>query len=410
MPVPQAQLVDVDTRATHALSQGDVARLLAAIHRLSTARDVAAVMEVVRTSARELTGADGVTFVLREGNLVHYAEENAVGPLWKGRRFPAEMCISGWAIAHRQTVVIEDIYADPRIPHDAYGPTFVRSLAMTPVRVADPLGAIGAYWASHHRATEREVWVLEALAATAGVALENAYLAARLHEAIGDRDDFLAMVSHELKAPLTPAFAAVQLVKTLVAGGEPSADVLAPYVDMAETALGRLSRLVSDLLEVAQLPRGGLTLQRAPVDLAELVDEVLAVQLATTPDCGVDVAVDVRHPVRGHWDRVRLRRVLSHLLGNALKFGAGSPVRVALEVVDDEAVLVVADQGPGIRAEDQERIFERFVRAASAATTSGFGLGLWLVREIVEAHGGRIGLTSVEGAGSTFRVTLPLGN
>ena len=124
--------------------------------RLSSCRTLDEIVQVLRDAARTLAGSDGITIVLRDGNQCFYAEENAVGPLWKGRRFPLSTCISGWCMLHEQQVVIEDIYADARIPHDAYRPTFVKSLAMTPIRKHDPIGAIGAYWATHHTATPEE--------------------------------------------------------------------------------------------------------------------------------------------------------------------------------------------------------------------------------------------------------------
>src|SRR5881227_3603981 len=119
-----------------------MADLLEVIQRLSQARDLATVQEIVRAAARRLTGADGATFVLRDGDRCHYADEDAIEPLWKGQRFPMEVCISGWAMLNRQSAVIEDIYADSRIPHDAYRPTFVKSLVMVPIRTLDPVGAI----------------------------------------------------------------------------------------------------------------------------------------------------------------------------------------------------------------------------------------------------------------------------
>jgi len=123
----------------------------------------------IRQQARRLTGADGVTFVLREGEFCHYLEEDAVEPLWKGRRFPLETCISGWCMLHKQIAVIPDIYVDSRIPFGVYRPTFVRSLVMVPVRVDDPLAAIGTYWAKQHQPDAQTVALIEALArATAG--------------------------------------------------------------------------------------------------------------------------------------------------------------------------------------------------------------------------------------------------
>jgi putative two-component system response regulator len=147
--------------------------LIRAIQRLSLARTVADVQEIVRTSARRLTGADGATFVLRDEDRCYYADEDAISPLWKGQRFPLHVCISGWSMINRQAVVIEDIYADARIPHDAYRPTFVKSLAMVPIRTLDPVGAIGNYWARHYKPTTHEIGLLQALADSTAVAMEN---------------------------------------------------------------------------------------------------------------------------------------------------------------------------------------------------------------------------------------------
>jgi putative nucleotidyltransferase with HDIG domain len=152
---------------------GNVGELVGVIQRLSLARSVAEIQAIVRTAARQLTGADGATFVLRDGAYCYYADEDAIAPLWKGQRFPLSTCISGWAMLNRRPAVIEDIYSDDRVPHDAYRPTFVKSLAMIPIRQADPLGAIGNYWATRHQPTDEEVELLQALADSTAVALEN---------------------------------------------------------------------------------------------------------------------------------------------------------------------------------------------------------------------------------------------
>ena len=154
--------------------------LIGAVQELSMAPTLADVQRVVRTAARRLVGADGATFVLRDTDKCFYADEDAIGPLWKGKRFPLETCISGWAMLNRQHVVIEDIYADDRIPHAAYRPTFVHSLLMVPIRTMDPIGAIGMYWAGQHRATEQEVGLARALADSTAVALEHVRMAEEL--------------------------------------------------------------------------------------------------------------------------------------------------------------------------------------------------------------------------------------
>lgn len=166
------------------LSHHEQAReLVEAIQLLSLASSVSEIQVIVRTAARRLTGADGATFVLREGPHCYYADEDAISPLWKGQRFPLQACISGWAMLNKHSTVIEDIYADERIPHDAYRPTFVKSLAMVPIRQLDPVGAIGNYWATHHHATDEEVEILQALADSTAVALEKVRIYSELEQA-----------------------------------------------------------------------------------------------------------------------------------------------------------------------------------------------------------------------------------
>lgn len=151
-------------------TSADVANLILS---LSMARGIDEVMAVVRQDLRGLIGADGVTFVLRDHDKCFYAEEDAISPLWRGQRFPLETCISGWAMLNRRMAVIEDIYSDDRIPHAAYRPTFVKSLVMTPVRQDDPVAAIGAYWAHHHRPDDAQLRLLQTVANGAAVAMTN---------------------------------------------------------------------------------------------------------------------------------------------------------------------------------------------------------------------------------------------
>src|SRR6185436_7915957 len=151
--VPQRKGDAVFERQFLAKLPPTAARLLRVAHDLTFARDLATVVVTARKAARELTGADGVTIVLRSGNECYYADEDAIAPLWKGRRFPLEACVSGWVMTQNLPAVIADIYGDSRIPHEAYRSTFVKSLAMVPVRAPEPIAAIGAYWADHHEAT-----------------------------------------------------------------------------------------------------------------------------------------------------------------------------------------------------------------------------------------------------------------
>ena len=145
--------------------------LVEMIEDLSSARTVEQVAAVVRSTARRITGADGVAFVVRDEQQCYYLDEDAIGPLWKGSRFPLTACISGWTMLNRQTAVIPDVYQDPRIPHDVYRPTFVKSLVMTPVRPQDPIAAIGAYWSKVREPTADEIAKLQVMARATAAAL-----------------------------------------------------------------------------------------------------------------------------------------------------------------------------------------------------------------------------------------------
>ena len=130
------------------------------------------VIETVRETARSICKADGITFVLREGELCHYVEEDAIGPLWKGQKFPLSACISGWAMLNAKTAVIEDVFTDPRIPYDAYLPTFVKSLIMTPVGEKH-VAAMGAYWKDARSFSDEEVAMVQNFATMVGETLSR---------------------------------------------------------------------------------------------------------------------------------------------------------------------------------------------------------------------------------------------
>lgn len=199
--------------------------LVETIEALSSARTVEDVADVVRGRARRISGADGVAFVRRDGDLCHYLDEDAIAPLWKGRRFPMSRCISGWAMSRGETAVIPDIYVDDRIPHDAYRPTFVKSLVMTPVRPADPIAAIGAYWAERRQPTPDEVTALSVLARATATALENVELLGSLRGSLEHRERLIAELDHRVKNTLAATLAIAN--QTLVSSPAPEAFVRA---------------------------------------------------------------------------------------------------------------------------------------------------------------------------------------
>jgi GAF domain-containing protein len=187
------------------------ALLIDAIETLAGAGAIDDVVATLRATARRLIGADGIAVILREDEQCWYVEEDAMGPLWKGHRFPLASCISGWAMVHRQTVNIPDVRDDPRIPQELYRDTFVRGLLMVPVRSADPIGAIGAYWSDCYRATKEQVATLERLARATATAMENIRLVAALSKALADAE----LARDELRHRVKNAFTAAQALATL---------------------------------------------------------------------------------------------------------------------------------------------------------------------------------------------------
>jgi GAF domain-containing protein len=145
----------------------------AAQDRLLSARTFDEVIGIVRSTARSVCSADGVTFIMRDGGNCHYIEEDSIGPLWKGEKFPIETCISGWCMRNRKSAIVEDIFADPRIPHDLYRKTFVKSLVMVPVGAGESMAAMGAYWRDKRAFSERDVEAVETLGGSVSEALKR---------------------------------------------------------------------------------------------------------------------------------------------------------------------------------------------------------------------------------------------
>jgi signal transduction histidine kinase len=240
---------------------------------------------------------------------------------------------------------------------------------------------------------------------------ERAALLREAQAAVRIREDFLGVASHELKTPLTPLSLKLQaLARDLEA--QPDSDFTSRARSSVATCrkqVHKLSELIGDLLDVARIMGGRFALHLEELELGALVREVAARHEALAERSGSSLHLALGEgPVHGRWDRLRLEQVVTNLVDNALKYGAGRPVHVTLVQEGERAVLTVKDEGIGIPPGDTRRIFERFERAVSERHYGGLGLGLYITRTIVEGLGGHIGVVSAPGEGAAFRVELPL--
>jgi signal transduction histidine kinase len=392
-----------------------VARLLFAITELSHAHDLDTVMRIVRTAARELTGADGATFVLREDDSCHYADEDAIEPLWKGRKFPMSACISGWAMLNGQAAVIEDIYVDSRIPADAYRPTFVKSLVMVPIRVAAPIGAIGTYWAKQYRPKPDEVMLLQALADSTSIAIENVQLVQSLEQRVKQRtaelesankelEAFSYAVSHDLRAPLR-AIDGFSAALEERAGDQLGSEALS-YLKRVRGGVNQMRLLIEDLLRLSQTTRTPLRL--APLDITALVHMIIEQRAGTYADR--KITFEVEDGMRARFaDPGLTRSLLENLIDNALKFTGKrehAVIGVSAGNVDGATVFCVRDNGAGFDASNKHRLFGAFQRFHSANEFEGTGIGLATAQRIVNRHGGRIWAEAEVNQGAKFFFTL----
>jgi PAS domain S-box-containing protein len=229
---------------------------------------------------------------------------------------------------------------------------------------------------------------------------------ARAEEAVRLRDEFLSIASHELKTPLTALM--IQLHMLRETGAALDAKTL-KKVERAARSTDQLNRLIDALLDVSRLATGRLSLDRRRLDLAESLHQLVDTLQGAAAKAGSQLTFESDGPVVGCWDQMRVQQVVTNLISNSLKYGAGKPIVVSLIQLGGEAVIQVRDYGPGIRDDDMPRIFDRFERAAPSRHYGGLGLGLYISRQIATAHGGSISAQNdPDDGGARFTIRLPL--
>lgn len=389
-------------------------RLVTAVQELSLARDLKTIMAIIRRAARELTGSDGATFVIREGDLCHYVDEDAISPLWKGQKFPLTTCISGWVMLQGKPAVIEDIYLDPRIPIDAYRPTFVRSLAMIPIRPDAPIGAIGNYWAKKHKSSSEEIELLQALANTASVAMENVRIYNELDTRVKKRtteleaanhhlESFSYAVSHDLSAPLRAIRAYSHMA---LDSASPQLDVTTKrYLETIHSSGERMATLIEDILRLSQFSKQPL--DTTTVNLSALATEIVTRLATESPNRKYQLIVEPH--LIAEADHGLTKVALENLLANAWKYTSKSEkavIEFGATQQNGTPVFYLRDNGAGFDMRYAKKLFEPFHRMHSDEQYRGHGIGLATVQRIVHRHNGKIWADAEPNKGATFYFTL----
>lgn len=388
--------------------------------------DLRAVLDVVGKRVSGVIGEGCVIQLLSEEGAwleavaLHHQQPQARALLAEGvhakRQRPGEG-LHGEVVATGRATLLPEVEAawlrsTGRLPEylpyvERFGP---QSLLVVPLAVQGRVsGTLGVMRAVAERPyTEEDRKLLESLAERAARAIEDARLYGAATEAVRLRDDFLSVAGHELKTPLSALRLQIQLLARM-AREAASTPGLAERAAKADRISERLGALVDELLDVGRISGGRLKLEPEEVDLASLVRDAVGRLWEEMVRAGCEVQLRVEGPVAGRWDKLRLEQVVANLLANAAKYGQGRPVEVGVQAREGEARLWVKDEGIGIAPEDQARIFGRFERVTTGRQYPGLGLGLWITRQIVESHGGRIEVQSEVGKGATFTVVLPCG-
>lgn len=389
--------------------------LVESIQKLTSVQSLENMQDIVAESARKLIGADGATLVFKENDHCFYVNEDAIQPLWKGKKFPMDSCISGWAMINKETVVIEDVFSDPRIPKDVYEPTFVKSVAMVPVNTKEPIGAIGNYWKEKYTPTETEIQLLQTLADAAARSIENITLYKELEERVKKRtalleasnkelEAFSYSVSHDLRAPLRHISGYVNLLNKQFNDKLP--EQAQHYLHRISEASHHLGVLIDDLLQYSRTGRQELI--KTELDMNVLVQEVIE-QLKAGLEVR-DINWDIQELPNVFGDYKQLGLVWTNLLDNAIKYtGNEKATRISVTFTEEvqEYVFCVSDNGVGFDMKYAHKLFGVFQRLHSQTEFEGTGIGLANVQRIIHKHSGRVWAEAEPGKGAKFYFTLP---
>lgn len=384
------------------------------ITQLSYATEMTEISKIVTAAARKIAGSDGTTFVLKNGDKCHYYDEFAISPLWKGQQFPLSACISGWAMLNKQIAVIPDIYADARIPHDAYKPTFVKSLCMVPVRDIDPIAAIGNYWRDDFKPTDGQLKSLQILANLTAISLEKIQLSGNLQKEQTVSNDltsknkelelYLNTIVHDLRNAITGLSLLVSGFSYQFGESNPKAKASLGLIE------GTISKVAGQVEKILSLYRMNFSaLMMTKTNLSEIFHKLSAQMREHYPSPDTEIKVQPEMVV--NCDPALITIVLENLLLNAFKFSKPDETRRILFTCEQsdakEMIFSVRDNGLGFDTEMAKDLFKPMVRLHKSSKHPNTGSGLASAAKIIEAHGGRTWVQSQPLEGSIFYFSLP---
>ena len=360
--------------------------------RVPPAETFRALVEAVRDHAIFMLDPTGYVTTWNDGasRINGYAADEITGRHFS-TFYPPEAIAAGKCEWELEVALRDGRFEDEgwRVRKD--GTRFWANVVITPLR--DPSGIHVGFAKVTRDLTERR-------------AAEDAKIElARTQEALRLRDELLSIASHELRTPLVALKLQVDSLRIHGTSLDPRQ---VSNVERAGRNIQRLTDLIAALLDVSRIASGKLTLATKPIDLGVLICDAIDRLDESAHEAKCMIVSDIAPGIVGTWDPLRIGQVVSNLLSNAFKYAAGSRVDVKLARDGNEAVLLVQDRGPGIPAEHLHRVFGRFERAAASRNFGGMGLGLYVAREIVLAHGGTIEAHVREGGGAVLEVRLPI--
>lgn len=383
--------------------------------RLSNASTLEDITSIVTETARTLVDSDGSTFVLKEQDLCYYVDENAISSLWKGKKFPMSACISGWSMINKKSVTILDIYRDERIPHDAYRPTFVKSLCMVPIRKDSPIGAIGNYWKNITKIEPEQIELLQIIADIASNAIENLNLRSSLKDKVvqnealtgknKDLETYIHSMAHDLKSPLSSLNGLVDLLQLSIDNNNP--EKTRSYLATLKECSKNINLQIEKILGLYRASNEQL--QPKVIDFKKLTKEIIDNLLIQYP--GKQVSIEIESNLFAIGDPILLRIALENLIGNSFKFSQENlGLKIKIGKSDTEgsySTFYLKDNGIGINTSDVSKLFKPLSRLHDEKRYPGMGLGLYSVSQIIKLHGGDVRAEGKFKEGATFYFSLP---